>query len=60
MNIALNKEQLCKIVLDMFKPLNDMGVGLIQPYKKIDSFLNISKMEKRTSNLIKISYLDEL
>jgi hypothetical protein len=44
----------------MFKPLNDMGVGLIQPYKKIDSFLNISKMEKRTSNLIKISYLDEL
>ena len=43
----------------MFKPFNDAGTALIQPYKKIDSVLVISKIEKRTSKLVQTVFLDE-
>lgn len=59
-NIALNREQICKLVFSMFKPFNDAGTALIQPYKKIDSLLLIAKMERRTSKLVQTAYLDEL
>ena len=58
--IAMNREQLCKLVFSMFKPFNDAGTALIQPYKKIDSLLVISRLEKRTSKLVQTAYLDEL
>jgi hypothetical protein len=58
--MAMNREQISKLVFSMFKPFNDAGTALIQPYKKIDSLLLISQMEKRTSKLVQTAYLDEL
>ena len=59
-NIPLNKEQLCTLIFKIFKPFNDQGTALIQPYKKIQAFELISKMEQQTSRLINTSYIDEL
>ena len=60
LQIALTREQLCKLVISLLGPFNPPGAGLLQPYKRIQVYEAIAKLEKRSSKMVKTQYIDEL
>lgn len=58
--MALNREQLCKLVLEMLGSFDGVDAPLLMPYKRIAVYEDVAKLERRTSKMLQVSYIDEL
>ena len=60
LGMALNREQLCKLVLEMLGSFDGVEKPLLMPYKRIAVYEDVAKLERRTSKMLQVSYIDEL